>query len=133
VIAQLPSAYLAWLALVWEGLEALDQQDSESEGTAQSPAFVRELLRLRQECRSFSAATRWRLSSGLVSESEHERIQRLLRDLQWLLDVAPPAPPVLAKQCVRMAQDRIFDEVQQLSGKYSTLIAQYDREFVAAV
>ena len=133
VIAQQHSAYLAWLALVWESLEVLDQQDPESEGNTQSQAFVMELLRIRQECRSSSAASRWRLKSGLVSESGHERLQRLLRDLEWLLDVAPLAPPVLAKQCVRIAQDRIFDEVQQLGGEDSATVVQLDGELLAAV
>jgi len=131
VPALLHSAYLAWLALVWEGLESLDQQDPESEGNLQSQAFVVELMRLRQECRSLSAATRWRFTSGLVTQPEHDRVQLLLRDLQWLLDVAPPAPPVLAKQCVRIAQDRIFDEVERLSVDGAESLAVYSSQFVA--
>ena len=40
MIAQLHSAYLGWLALVWDSLDNLEQQGPESEGTAQVVRYV---------------------------------------------------------------------------------------------
>lgn len=115
--ATLLSQYLAWLALVWDSLDALEQQDPESEGFAQHQAFVSEMPRLRQECRALGFSLRRRFAAGLLSKADHDRVQRLVRDLLWLLDVPTAAPPALAKQCVRMAQDRIADEVQQVNAE----------------
>jgi hypothetical protein len=115
VNASLHSAYLGWLALVWDGLDCLEQQDPESEGFAQHQDFVFELPRLRQECRALGLSLHRRFASGLIGKTDHERMQRLLRDLLWLLDVPTAAPPALARQCVRIAQDRIADEVRQVN------------------
>jgi len=125
VIAQLHSAYLGWLALVWDSLDNLEQQGPESEGTAQHQDFVFEVLRLRQECRALGISLRRRFASGLVPRADHEGMQRLLRDLLWLLDVPPAAPPALARQCVRMAQDRVVDEVQQVSADAPAQVVRY--------
>jgi hypothetical protein len=133
VIAQLHSAYLGWLALVWDSLDALEQQGLESEGASQHQDFVFEMLRLRQECRALGISLRRRFASGLFPRADHDRMQRLLRDLLWLLDVPPAAPPALAKQCVRMAQDRIVDEVQQVSTDAPARIVRYENGRVATV
>jgi hypothetical protein len=133
VTAPLHSAYLAWLALVWDSLDALEQRDPESEGFAQHQDFVVELPRLRQECRALAFSLHRRFASGLIAKADHERMQRLLRDLLWLLDVPTAAPPALAKQCVRIALDRIADEVQQVNADHPAQIVRVDSGRFATV
>jgi hypothetical protein len=56
-----------------------------------------------------------------VDTTLQERVPAILHDLQWLLQVSPTVSPALARQCVRIAQDRVFDEVQVLSRQSATL------------
>jgi hypothetical protein len=109
------SSCLDWLALVWERLEELDSPDTGSDGPMQSLGFIRELRQLGRECQLMERTAHIQRSMGFVDEQLHARLRALMQDLQWLLQVSPSASPALARQCVRMAQDRVFDEVQVLA------------------
>jgi hypothetical protein len=109
------SAYLDWLALVWERLEDLDCPDSAADGPMQSSGFMLELRRLSRECQLMERTAHIQRCMGHVEAPLQERVRTLVHDLQWLLQVSPSASPVLARQCVRIAQDRVFDEVQVLA------------------
>jgi hypothetical protein len=109
------SSYLDWLALVWERLEELDSPGTGSDGPMQSSGFMRELRQLGRECQLMERTAHIQRSMGFVDEQMHERLRALMQDLQWLLQVSPSASPALARQCVRIAQDRVFDEVQVLA------------------
>ena len=109
------SSYLDWLALVWERLEDLDCPDTDSEGPLQTPGFMLELRRLGRECQLMERTAHIQCSLGALDALLQERVRALLHDLHWLLQVSPSASPVLARQCVRIAQDRVFDEVQALA------------------
>jgi hypothetical protein len=109
------SSYLDWLALVWERLEELDCPDTGADGPLQSSGFMLELRRLGRECQLMERTAHIQCSMGRLEGSLQESVRALLHDLQWLLQVSPSASPALARQCVRIAQDRVFDEVQTLA------------------
>jgi hypothetical protein len=109
------SSYLDWLALVWERLEELDCPDTGSDGPRQSSGFMLELLRIRRECQLMVRTAHIQHSMGRVEAALQVRVSALLHDLRWLLQVSPSASPALARQCVRIAQDRVSDEVQALA------------------
>jgi hypothetical protein len=109
------SSYLDWLALVWERLEDLDCPDTDSEGPLQTSGFMLELRRLSRECQLMERTAHIQCSMGGLDALMQERVRVLLHDLHWLLQVSPSASPALARQCVRIAQDRVFDEVQVLA------------------
>jgi ABC-type phosphonate transport system ATPase subunit len=109
------SSYLDWLALVWERLEELDCPDTGSDGPIQSSGFMLELLRIRRECQLMERTAHIQHSMGRVDATLQTRLRTLLHDLHWLLQVSPSASPALARQCVRIAQDRVSDEVQELA------------------
>jgi hypothetical protein len=109
------SAYLDWLSLVWERLEDLDCPDADSDGPMQSSVFMLELRRISRECQLMERTAHINRCMGYVEAPLLDRVRTLLHDLQWLLQVSPSASPVLARQCVRIAQDRVFDEVQVLA------------------
>jgi hypothetical protein len=109
------SSYLDWLALVWERLEELDCPDTGSDGPIQSSGFMLELRRLSRECQLMERTAHIQRSMGCVEPQMQQSVRTLLHDLHWLLQVSPSASPALARQCVRMAQDRVFDEVQVLA------------------
>jgi hypothetical protein len=109
------SGWMAWLSMIWERLEALDGPDSFSDAPFQSSGFMLELRRLRRECQLTDRIARIQCSMGLVDMELRERVPALLHDLSWLLQVSPTVSPALARQCVRIAQDRVHDEVQVLS------------------
>lgn len=105
------SDYLAWLSLVWERLEDMGP-DSDTDAPLQSSGFMLELRRLRRECQLMERTAHVQGCMGYLEPQMHERVRTLLHDLQWLLQVSPSASPALARQCVLMARDRVFDEVQ---------------------
>ncbi|MEO8313555.1 MAG: hypothetical protein ABI645_02060 [Pseudomonadota bacterium] len=107
-------SYLDWLVLVSERLEDLDCT-AESDGPMQSSGFMLELRRLSRECQLMERTTHIQRSMGNVEALLQQRVRALLHDLHWLLQVSPAASPALARQCVRIAQDRVFDEVQRLA------------------
>jgi hypothetical protein len=109
------SGWMAWLSMIWERLEALDGPDSFSDAPIQSSSFTLELWRLRREFQLMERSAHIQCSMGLVDSTLRERVPAFLHDLQWLLHVSPTVSPAMARQCVRMAQDRVFDEVQVLS------------------
>jgi hypothetical protein len=109
------SSYLDWLAQVWERLGDLDCPDTGSDGPLQSSGFMLELRRLGRECQLMERTAHIQRSMGCLDGPLQERVRALLHDLQWLLQVSPSASPALARQCVRIAQDRVFDEVQVLA------------------
>ena len=109
------SSYMDWLALVWSRLEELDCPDTGSDGPIQSSVFMLELRRLSRECQLMQRTAHIQCSMGAVEATLQQSVRSLLHDLHWLLQVSPAASPVLARQCVRMAQDRVFDEVQLLA------------------
>jgi hypothetical protein len=109
------SAYLDWLALVWDRLEALDCPDTGWDGPIQSSGFMLELRRLSRECQLMERTVHIQRSMGCIDAQLQENARTLLHDLHWLLQVSPSASPALARQCVRIAQDRVFDEVQVLA------------------
>jgi hypothetical protein len=108
-------AYLGWLGLVWERLEVLDSPDVDADGPRQSAAFVVELTRLRREFKMLESALHTQCSMGRVGPKLEQNVRTLLHDLHWLLHVSPSASPVLARQCVRIAQDRVYEEVELVS------------------
>jgi len=104
-----------WLTLVWNRLEELDCPETGSDGPIQSSGFMLELRRLSRECQLMERTAHIQRSMGSVEGTLQQSVRSLLHDLQWLLQVSPAASPALARQCVRMAQDRVFDEVQLLA------------------
>lgn len=106
------SSYLDWLALVWDRLENMDGPDTGSDGPLQSSGFMLELRRLSRECQLMERTAHIQRAMGSLEPELHERVRALLHDLHWLLQVSPAASPALARQCVRIAQDRIVDEAQ---------------------
>jgi hypothetical protein len=117
------SAYSAWLALIRARLEALEYSDGESDGLAQSQWNVRQLWRLRRECEVLQYSLRAQRLNGRLEMEQEARASSLLHDLCWLLDISPAAPPALARQCLRMAQDRISEEAPAESGDLSDAMA----------
>jgi hypothetical protein len=109
------SAWMTWLSSIWERLEELDWPDHESDGLIQSPRFMLELRRLRRECQLMERTVHFQGSMGFLEPELQDRARMLLHDLGWLLQVSPSASPALALQCVRIVQDRVFDEVQGLA------------------
>jgi hypothetical protein len=109
------SGWMAWLSMIWERLEVLDGPDSFSDAPIQPSGFMAELWRLRREFQLMERSAHIQCSMGLVDMELRERVPALLHDLQWLLHVSPTVSPALARQCVRIAQDRVFDEVQALT------------------
>jgi len=112
-----PSAFLDWLALVDGRLEAIEPSTGELDGICQSREFARELWRLRRECEVLHQSLGALVQNGQLGEAQGVQIGALLHDLRWLLEVSPSAPPALARQCVRIAQDRIADEARGLPGE----------------
>lgn len=108
------SSCLDWLALVWDRLEDLDSPAG-SDGPLQSSGFMLELRRINRECQLMDRTVHIQHVMGYVDAPLLHRMRAVLHDLQWLLQVSPSASPALARQCVRMAQDRLFDELQQLA------------------
>jgi hypothetical protein len=74
-----------------------------------------ELRLLRRESQLLERSVHIQRTMGQLGPQLQERVRALLHDLQWLLQISPSASPVLARQCVRIAADRIFDEVQAIS------------------
>jgi hypothetical protein len=122
--AHFRSAYLAWLVLIRDRLEAMESVDGESDGLVQSREFTRELWRLRQECQLLHRTVQIQRLTGQLVHDLEARTSAFLHDLRWLLDISPSAPPALARQCLRIAQDRIFEEAQQESADMSAEMAQ---------
>lgn len=110
----LSSSYLEWLGLTWEHLEDLDAADADVDFPAQSPVFTRALYRMRRECEILASSVGTQHAMGTIDAMFAARVCHLLHDLRWILEVSPAAPPALARQCVRMGQDRIFAEVQEM-------------------
>lgn len=108
------SAWLSWLSLIRDRLEALDGSDSFSDAPVQPSSFTLELWRLRREFQLMERSVRIQCSMGLVDTELRERVPVLLRDLQWLLQVSPSVSPAMAKQCVRIALDRVSGEAEAL-------------------
>lgn len=114
------SAWLAWLSLVWERLEELDCADDLSDAAIQSTAFVLELRRLRREFQLMERSAHIQCSMGLVDPELRAHVPALLHDLSWLLQVSPTVSPALARQCVRIAQDRVFAAATELRAETRT-------------
>ena len=111
-----------WLGLVWERLEELDSPDADHDGPLQSSGFMLELRRLSRECQLMERTAHIQCAMGSLDTSLQDSVRALLHDLRWLLQVSPSASPALARQCVRMAQDRVFEEVQVLAQSRSAVI-----------
>jgi hypothetical protein len=111
---------MAWLSAIWERLEELDWPDNSSDGLIQSPGFMLVLRRLRRECQLMERTVHIQASMGFLEPELQDRARVLLHDLGWLLQVSPSASPALALQCVRIVQDRVFDEVQVLAQSTAT-------------
>lgn len=109
------SAWMSWLTTVCERLEELEWPDSGQDGPIQSSRFMLELRRLRRECQLMERTVHIQCSMGFLEPELQDRARTLLHDLGWLLQVSPSASPALALQCVRIVQDRVFDEVQVLA------------------
>jgi hypothetical protein len=105
-------AYRAWIAIVRERLASLDDREVGLEECVLPSDFTLELYRLRRECTVLDQSVRTRRALGLVEPALQVRASELLHDLRWLLGISPLAPPALARQCIRMALDRIGDELQ---------------------
>ena len=106
---------MAWLSTIWARLDELDWPDNGSDGLIQSPGFMLELRRLRRECQLMERTVHTQAAMGFLEPDLQDRARMLLHDLGWLLQVSPSASPALALQCVRIVQDRVFDEVQVLA------------------
>jgi hypothetical protein len=117
------SAYLTWLALIWCRLEEMESFDGEADGLAQPREFARELWRLRRECELLVHSMHTQRQCGRLAPEQEARAAALLHDLTWLLDISPAAPPALARQCLRIAQDRISEELPTETGKPSSAMA----------
>ena len=117
------SSYMDWLSLVWKRLDELDCPDTGSDGPIQSSGFMLELRRLSRECQLMERTAHIQRSMGSVEPALQQSVRALLHDLHWLLQVSPAASPVLARQCVRMAQDRVIEEVQLLAQSAETVAA----------
>ena len=109
--------------MMWERLDALDWPEDVTEGPTQSSVFMLELWRVRRECQLLKRTVHIQHSMGLLDLPLHHRVCALLHDLQWLLQVSPAASPALARQCVRIVQDRLFDEMQLMDIKAETRTA----------
>lgn len=110
-----PPAFLDWLALVWGRLDAIGAQEGESDGTSQSREFAREIWRLRRECEVLQRSLDVLVLNGQLGPAQHAGMCVVLHDLRWLLEISPSAPPALARQCARIAQDRIFEEIREFT------------------
>jgi hypothetical protein len=117
------SAYFSWLCLVRDRLEAMEYSAGDSEGIAQSRELARELWLLRRECELLLHSLHGQRLRGQLSREDEARATRFLHDAHWLLDISPSAPPALARQCLRIAQDRIAEEAQAEHGHLSEALA----------
>jgi hypothetical protein len=105
------SAYLAWLALAWDGLEHVDHCCE----PGRSPAAP--LLMLRLECVLLEEAMPRCQREGLLRAAQREQIGALLADLRPVLGLDESATLLMTRLCVRAAQDRILDEVILVSDR----------------
>jgi hypothetical protein len=62
---------------------------------------------------------------------QHTRAAACLQDLHWLLDISPSAPPALARQCLRMGQDRIAEEVRLEHSRWTGVTTLSDHDSFA--
>jgi len=111
-IEPLPPEFLDWLDYVQERLVRLESGRLEFP-TVPSRGIASHLWRLRQECQRLHGTLGVLVDSGQIRSAIRPRMEKLLGDLSWLLEVSPWASPVLARQCIRIARDRIQDEAQE--------------------
>jgi hypothetical protein len=107
------SAFLDWLAMISGRIEALQSGVAE-DGLSQSWSFASELWRLRRECEVLQRSLEALVLNGQLGHGQKAGTFELLHDLRWLLEISPSAPPALARQCLRIAQDRIAEEADVL-------------------
>jgi hypothetical protein len=127
-----PLAFLDWLALISSRLEAIESFSGESDGLSPSREFARELWRLRRECEVLDGSLDALVHNGQLGAIQRAQIRELLHDLRWLLEISPSAPPALARQCVRIAQDRIADVAHEVPGELSEATMRIIQSFAAA-
>jgi len=107
----LPPAFLDWLDQVQQQLVHLECENM-GVGGGSCRGVAGDLWRLRRECDVLNRCLVILVESGQLRQGQRNRMSTLLGDLCWLLEVSPVASPVIARQCVRIARDRIQSEAQ---------------------
>lgn len=105
-----PSAYLAWLSLVWEALERIDRHALLAARADALQPCATQLQIVRLELILQLRAVARLQSRGLLDPASGRQVTGLVEDLQRLLPEACTSSARVMR-CVRAAQDRVFDEI----------------------